>query len=499
MDKKVKTKAVIIYYIYSILLVAGMTISGLFFRKSIEPVNFTVLYLVIVVMSAIWWGTGPSILSTVLGVMAFDFFFVPPYNSFAVDDLRYLYTFVGFFVIAIAVCFLASRVRKQAIEAGEREARTAVLYRFSSELAACETSNEVLGIIRKNVGEIMGCSVAVFMAEEPAAYDNDFPVNEHENSIAGWVYKNGTAAGRGTDTLRSAQGLYVPLNTAQGTAGAMGIYFRDERPVLEAKEMDLLNALASQSAVAVQRAKLGDATRQMELAKQTEKLQATLLNSISHDLRTPLVSITGALSTLKQDYGAIEEKARKELVENAYEESMHLNRLVANLLDMTRVEAGTLKINIKPCELRDVIGASLQTLKDKLDKRDVKINIPEDIFEIPMDFSLMMRVFINLIDNAAKYSAADSSIEISAEKQENEVLINVIDHGFGIPAGDLEHIFDKFYRAVKPRQVSGTGLGLSICKGIVEAHHGRIWAANNKDQGAVIKVLLPLQEKEKGN
>jgi len=496
MDKKIKTKTELLHYIYSILLVSAMTVIGLFFRKSIEPANFTVLYLVIVVMSAVWWGTGPSVLSAVLGVMVFDFFFVPPYNSFAVSDFRYLYTFAGFLAIAIAVGLLASRARKQAIEAGEREARTAVLYRFSSELAACETGNEVLGIIRKNVGEIMGCSVAVFMSEEPVAYDDDFPVNEHENSIAGWVYKNGKAAGRGTDTLRSARGLYVPLLTAQGAAGVIGIYFRDEKAGLETKEMDLLNALASQSAVAVQRAKLADASRQMELAKQTEKLQATLLNSISHDLRTPLVSITGALSTLKEDYGGIEEKARKELLENAFEESTRLNRLVANLLDMTRVEAGTLKINIKPCELRDVIGAALQALKDKLEKRDVKINIPGDIFEIPMDFSLMMRVFINLIDNAAKYSPPNSEIEISAEKQGNDVLISVNDKGFGIPEGDLEHVFDKFYRAVKPKQVSGTGLGLSICKGIIEAHHGRIWAVNNKDKGATINIILPMKKDE---
>jgi two-component system sensor histidine kinase KdpD len=234
----------------------------------------------------------------------------------------------------------------------------------------------------------------------------------------------------------------------------------------------------------------------MEIAKQTEKLQTALLNSISHDLRTPLVSITGTLSTLKQDYSAIENEARKELLETAYEESMHLNRLVGNLLDMTRVEAGTLKINKKLCELRDVIGASLQALKDKLDKREVRVKIPEDIFEIPMDFSLMMRVFINLVDNAVKYSSVDSFIEISAQTQGKEILISVKDCGFGIPEGDLEHIFDKFYRATKPRQVSGTGLGLSICRGIVEAHGGKIWAGNNKDKGAVISILLHGREKE---
>jgi two-component system sensor histidine kinase KdpD len=407
-----------------------------------------------------------------------------------------VYSFAGFLAIAIVVGVIASRSRRQAIEAGEREARLAVLYRFSSELAACESEYEVQEVIRKNIGEIMECAVAVFKPGEPPVYDDNFPASEHENSIAVWVYSNGLSAGRGTKILNSSLGLYIPLKTAQGICGAVGIYFRDGRDAVDDKEFVLLNALASQSAVAVQRAGLAEIARQMEIAKQTEKLQTALLNSISHDLRTPLVSITGTLSTLKQDYSAIENEARKELLETAYEESMHLNRLVGNLLDMTRVEAGTLKINKKLCELRDVIGASLQALKDKLDKREVRVKIPEDIFEIPMDFSLMMRVFINLVDNAVKYSSVDSFIEISAQTQGKEILISVKDCGFGIPEGDLEHIFDKFYRATKPRQVSGTGLGLSICRGIVEAHGGKIWAGNNKDKGAVISILLHGREKE---
>jgi two-component system sensor histidine kinase KdpD len=160
------------------------------------------------------------------------------------------------------------------------------------------------------------------------------------------------------------------------------------------------------------------------------------------------------------------------------------------------VESGSLKINIKPCDLRDVIGSSLQVLKDRLEKRKVRVDIADGIFEVPMDFSLMMRVFINLVDNAAKYSPPESDIEISAGLKGDDVVIKVVDRGFGIPEQDLERIFDKFYRAEKPRQVSGTGLGLSICRGIVEAHNGRIWAQNNPDFGASVYLAVPAHIKE---
>jgi two-component system sensor histidine kinase KdpD len=321
-------------------------------------------------------------------------------------------------------------------------------------------------------------------------------MEEHEKTIAGWVFKNEKEAGWSTDILPAAKAHYLPLKTSQGVFGVLGVFFKKDKEGLDSRENSLLNALASQAAAAVQRIKLFELSRQMELVRETEKLQVALLNSISHDLRTPLVSIMGALSSLLQDSSLLDAEMRKELLKTAYEDSDSLNRLVGNLLDMTRVEAGTLKINAKPCDLRDVVGTSLQALKDKLEKRNVRINISQNMPEVPMDFTLMMRVFVNLVDNAVKYSNQDMPIEITAEPSESEVKIEVKDKGFGIPEEDITHIFDKFYRAVKPRQVTGTGLGLSICKGIVEAHGGRIFAENNSDKGATLTVILPLGAKK---
>ena len=437
---------------------------------------------------------------SILSVLLFDYFLIPPYLSFTVSDFQYIFTFIGLLIVGLVISTLASKTRHQAIKAQEKEAQITILYRLSKDLAVSDSLENALHTIRMNVGQIFNCHTAIFLPAgsgiELSSFDSEFPTEEHERAIATWVFKNEKEAGWSTDILPDAKAYYLPLKTSQGAFGVLGVFFENSKKGLDPRENSLLSALASQAAVAIQRIKLFEVSRQLKLVRETEKLQAALLNSISHDLRTPLVSITGALSSLLEDSSSLDPKMRKELLKSAYEESGSLNRLVGNLLDMTRVEAGTLKINAKFCDLRDVIGTSLQALKDKLEKRDVRIDIPQNMPEIPMDFTLMMRVFVNLVDNAVKYSNQDTPIEITAKLMDNEVKIEVKDKGFGIPEEDITRIFDKFYRAVKPRQITGTGLGLSICKGIAEAHGGRIFAENNPDKGATLTVILPLETKK---
>jgi two-component system sensor histidine kinase KdpD len=491
----------IVSYIFSFLSVVLITLLGHYARYVMAPENLVIFYLLAVVMAAIWWGRGPAVATSFLSVLAFDYFLVPPYFTFAVSDLQYIVTFAGLLFVGIVVSALASKTREQGIEARGREARTALLYRLSKDVAASDSLETVLSEVRKNVEEIFGCLSAVFLPVsgsllDPGSFSPGFPVDEHEKTIAAWVFLNAKPAGWGTGTLSAAKAQYIPLTTSHGTIGVLGFFFKEDRKKLEVREEELLSALASQAAVAIQRVKLAEVSRQMELVRETEKLQTALLNSISHDLRTPLVSIMGALSSLLEE-AKVDEKTRRELLETAFEESGNLNRLVGNLLDMTRVEAGTLKLRLKPCELRDVIGSALQFLKDKLEGRQITEDIAPDLPEIPMDFTLMMRVFINLIDNAVKYSHPEMPILISARLEEDTVRVEVKDRGFGIPDEDLTRIFDKFYRAVRPRQVTGTGLGLSICKGFVEAHGGTIFARNNPDKGATLTVILPLSAKGK--
>ena len=487
-------------YLVSIALVIIVTFFGALVRKTIAPTNIVIFYLLIVVITAVWWGRRVAVMVSFLSVLVFDYFLVPPSLTFVVSDLQYIFTFIGFLIVGLVISALASKTRQQAIQAQEKEAQVTILYRLSKDLAVSDSLEAALRIIRINVEQIFNCHTAIFLPAgssiELSSFDSEFPIEEHERAIATWAFKNEKEAGWGTDILPAAKAYYLPLKTSQGVFGVLGVFFKKNKAGLDSRENSLLSALASQAAVAVQRIKLFEVSRQMELVRETEKLRAALLSSISHDLRTPLVSIIGALSSLLQDSSSLNADMRKELLKTAYEDSSSLNRLVGNLLDMTRVEAGTLKINARLCDLHDVVGTSLQALKDKLEKREVRISIPRDIPEVPMDFTLMMRVFVNLVDNAIKYSNQDTLIEIMVQILENQVKIEVKDEGFGIPEEDLTRIFDKFYRALKPRQVTGTGLGLSICKGIVEAHGGQIFAGNNSDKGATLTVVLPLEVKK---
>ena len=481
-------------YLFSIVLVSATTLFGELIKKKLEPTNLGMLYLLIVVIAAVRWGEGPAIVTSVLGAVCFDFFLIPPYLTLTVAHIQYVFTLIGFLVVGLVVSTLASKMREQAIQARTQEAQTAALYRLSIDLANSESFSASLQAIRKNISHVLNCQSAIFLpsakAIESISYDPGFIPTDEEKKIALWVFNNVLSAGMWTDNFTDNKNHYVPLKTSQGVLGVLGIKFKENKNVITAGEANLLEAFVSQSAVAIQRARLAEESRQIELMRQTEKLQSALLSSISHDLKTPLATITGALTTLI-DAPDVDESAGKELLETARDESDRLNLLVNNLLDMTRMEAGALRISREPCELRDVLGASLEQLKEKIGHRNVKIVIPKDFPDVPMDFSFMMKVFINLIDNALKYSSPDSLISITADSVNNKAQIEIKDQGIGIHEGDLKKIFNKFYRAEKPRHIKGTGLGLSICKAIVEAHGGEIYARNNSDKGATFVIVLP--------
>ncbi len=503
MKKSKLTQNKILPYLKSLAIIGLVTFLGWFPKEILGSENLVMFYLLIVVMVAIWWGRGPAIMTCVVSVLAFDYFFVWPHLSFVGFDIESLCTMIGFLIIGLVVSGLASKTRQQAIEAREQETQATMLYHLSKDLAASNSFEEVLQIVRINVGKIFNCYVAVFLLADQdhkldlISFDPGLPLNEREKIIAGWVCEHGQSAGLCTENFTESKGQYLPLKTSQGVSGVLGIFFKEDQTVCDIRENYLLSTLANQAAIAIQRTKLAEVSSQIELMRETEKLQTALLNSISHDLRTPLVSIMGVLDSLLHDSSSLDQQTREELLATAYEDSDHLNRLVSNLLDMTRLEAKALKIHIEHCELRDVIGASLQPLRDEIEKRNILIRIPEDFPEVPMDFVLMMSVFINLVDNAVKYSRSETTIEITAECLEDKIKIDVKDEGMGIPKDDLVKIFDKFYRAVKPRQITGTGLGLSICKGIVEVHGGQILAENNSDRGVTVSVILPLLRKEK--
>ncbi|MBI3944139.1 MAG: sensor histidine kinase KdpD [Chloroflexi bacterium] len=484
-------------YLQSILLVTGAALLGELIRPFIHPTNLVMLFLLSVLIAAVRWGRGPSIFVSILSVLIFDFFFVPPRLTFAVTDTQYLITFAGLLAVGVVISTLAARAREQADSAQRREAQTAALYALSHDLAAAVGRKAIVESIIAHVNQTFSREVAVFLPEGESlvfvSASPGFTFGQDEYAVATWAYRHGQEAGRGTDTLSAADARYHPLKTASGIMGVLAVERVNSKTLLTPEQRRLLDAFANQAALAIERAKLAEEAGHAQLLQETEKLQTALLNSISHDLRTPLSSITGSLSGLLDKDAVYDEMTRHELLKTAHEEAERLNHLVGNLLDMTRLEAGAMKITKEPYDVQDLIGAALQQVANRLGNRPVNVDLPDGLPLVPMDFVLISQVLINLLDNAIKYSPAHIPIDISVRQVNNQMQIQIADRGPGIPADDLTRVFDKFYRVQPSSKISGTGLGLSISKGIVEAHGGRIWADNRSGGGAVVTFSLPLE------
>ncbi|MBK8822208.1 MAG: sensor histidine kinase KdpD [Anaerolineales bacterium] len=483
-------------YLLGLLLVTISTSIGLFIRGNLEPANLVMLYLASTVISAIYLGRGPSLLTAIAGVLAFDYFLVPPYLTFAVSDTQYFITFIALLVISLVVSSLTARVREQAEAAIQREKQTAALYDLSKDLTSAADLLQVANIIISQIGNAFGRDVAIFLPDNQQlqifASSPNYQPDENELAVAAWAYQHDQPAGRGTDTLPAASLRCHPLKTSNGIVGVLGVHSKDQTNFLSSEQRLTLAAFANQSALAIERTRLSEQASQAELLRATESLQTALLNSISHDLRTPLVSITGALSSLDEDNGLLNESARRALIENARGEADRLNRLVGNLLNMTRIESGAIKLRLESEDIQDVIGTALEQLGSRVANRKIQVNVPVGFPLVPMDFTLIAQVLVNILENAVKYSPADSTIEVSAELLDETIRLKIADRGAGIPSEDLTRIFDKFYRVQRPENVSGTGLGLSISKGIVEVHHGTIYASAREGGGTIITIELPL-------
>jgi two-component system sensor histidine kinase KdpD len=456
------------------------------------------LYLVSTVIAAVFLGRGPALLTSILGVLTFDFFLIPPYMTLAVSDTQYLLTFIGLFVVSLVVSSLTARIKEQADVAIQRESQTSALYNLVRDLTSATDLNQVANIIISQIGQAFGHKVAIFLPENGQlrvyASTTDYHPDENELAVGAWAFDHDQPVGLGTDTLPAASVRCQPLKTARGPIGVLGIHPIEPGKLFTPEQRQLFIAFAHQAALAIERASLAEQARHTELLQATEKLQTALLNSISHDLRTPLASITGALSSLQEKTLTLNQKDRDNLLDTAHEEAERLNRLVENLLNMTRLEAGAIHLRLEPNDIQDVIGASLEQMGERLANRPVKINLSSDLPLIPMDFILIGQVLVNLLDNAVKYSTVETLIEVNVTQALDEVTIEICDRGIGIPSTDLERVFDKFYRVERPESVRGTGLGLTICKGIVESHGGTIRANNRPGGGTIISVTLPKEK-----
>jgi two-component system sensor histidine kinase KdpD len=489
-------------YAYSTLLVAAATIASYPIQGMIHPTNLVMIYLAAVVVAALYWGRGPSMLASLLSVLAFDFFFVQPKLTFTVTDTQFLLTFLGLLIVGTIISNLTAQVHDQLEALQQREAQTSTLYSLSRDLTTAVGLDAVLQTVINHIGETICRDTVILLPKgeglETRAASEGFILDVDEEAVALWAYQHGQPAGRGTSTLPAASVRYLPLKTTHGTVGVLGAKPTSHGDLLAPEQRQFLDAYANLAALAVERAQLDEQASQAQVLRATEKLQTALLNSISHDLRTPLASISGALDSLaeaEQDGEhriQLDRPARLELLENAREQARRLNRLVGNLLEMTRLEAGAIKLNRMESDIQDIVGAAVASMKDHLAIHPICIEAPETLPSVQVDFVLIEQVLVNLLDNAAKFSPPETPIDIIARRSGAAVEITVRDQGPGIPADDRTKVFDKFYRVNRRDGIGGTGLGLSICKGIIEAHGGRIWVSDFPPGGTQVSFILPI-------
>jgi two-component system, OmpR family, sensor histidine kinase KdpD len=483
-------------YAASILLVVVATLTCQLSQPFLDPINMVMVYLLAVILGSVKLGLKPAILTAFLGTLAFDFFFVPPHFTFAVANPQYIITFAALFSVGVVISTLVSQARERAEVIRARELQTASLYYLSRALAAAADIGAVLKAVVKHVGEALNAKVALFLPEgerlDVMAVSEGMTVDLKEQAVADWAFRNRHPAGRGTDTLVSASLIHLPLQTASNVLGVMGVRLESEPDYRSTESRRLLDAFATQAAMAMERVQFSRQAEQAQILQARENLERALLNSISHDLRSPLASVTGVLSSLRDEGAHLSEPARRELLDTACGEADRLNRFVGNLLDMTRIEAGALRLRREACDVQDLVGCALAVLEARLGDREVSFRMPPIMPLVPMDLVLMTQVLVNILENSIKYSPLGSPLEIVAAADKGWLELQLSDHGRGVPEQDLKRVFDKFYRIPVPEGAGGTGLGLSICKGLVEAHGGRIKAENRSGGGLTIIIRLPL-------
>jgi two-component system sensor histidine kinase KdpD len=481
----------------------GMVGIGLGVAKLIEPFfsieNVDLVFLTAVVGVSVRYGLGPSLLASLAASLCYNFFFLPPVYTFTITDPTNIVAFFFFMLIAILVSNLAGRVRAQATAASQRVRTTESLYAFSRKLAGTAALDDVLWATAYQIALMLKVRVVLLLPEQgriavKAGYPPEDQLDPADLAAANWTWENDRVAGRGSDTLPGAKRLFLPMRTGRGPIGVIGIDDDRAGPLLTPDQRRLLDALTDQGALAIERVHLVEDMDRVKRDAESDRLRQALLTSISHDLKTPLAAVLGAATTMRDLAPHLSDAQRTELISTIVEESERLNRFIANLLDMTKLESGAVVPNSAAHDLGELVGATLRRATSILAQHTVKLDLGQDLPMIEVDPVLFEQALFNLLDNAAKYAPAGSAIELRAGQSGGQVELQVRDEGEGIPPAELETVFDKFYRVRKGDHVRpGTGLGLAIARGFIEAMGGRLSAGNRSDRsGAAMTIRLPV-------
>jgi two-component system sensor histidine kinase KdpD len=486
-------------YLLSTAYVIGALAFGLLLSSVVDVRNIALVFLMAVLASAVSAGLWPALFASVLSALMLNFFFLQPLYTLDISDPESVIALAFFFGVAVIASNLTARVQRQASAARQRARTTEDLYLFSKKLAGTGTLDDVLWATAFQIASMLKVRVVLLLPdhgtiEVKAGYPPDDTLDDADIAAARWAWENNRAAGRGADTLPGAKRLYLPLRTGSMAVGVIGLDSDKQGPLLTPEQQRLLDALADQAAVAIERTQLVADVDRAKLAAEADRLRSALLTSISHDLKTPLAAIMGAAGTLKEFAPALPIEARVELLGTVIDESERLNRFIANLLDMTRIESGAMEPNFAFHYVGDIVGTALSRARKIIGQHKTEVNIPPDLPMLRVDPVLFEQVLFNLLDNASKYAPEGSSLRIQAWTDDGWVILQVIDEGPGIPAEDLERVFNTFYRVRKGDQVTaGTGLGLSISRGFIEAMGGTIKAERRIDRsGTIFTIRMPV-------
>lgn len=485
-------------YFVALLVVLAVTAVNLLLVDTSPWFGYQVVGLtdlMAVLLIAIYVGRGPALLTATVSAITWNFLFIEPRLTFSISRVQDTIMLVMYFAIALFAGNLTARLRHQEQRARHSAERTMALYTLAHETSTAVDMDHVLVTAVNQLRQVFDAEVAVILlngselAQQPHP-SSTLTVGEKDYGVALWSFQHGAPAGLFTDTLPSASAQYLPLLTPNRTVGVIGIRTRGR---LTFDQEVLLQTFVSQISLVVERELLDESAKQAMMLRESERLYTTLLNSISHELRTPLATITGASSSLLDPLTGRDESIRTELMNNIQSAAERLNRLVENLLDMSRLESGRLTLKPEWCDIGDIIGVAVGRLKSSLVTRQVNITIAPDLPLIRVNFGLIEQALVNILDNICRYTPENTPVTIEANRRRNTLQIRLMDRGPGIPPEDLERIFVKFYRL--PGSITGgTGLGLSIARGLVEAHGGTLRAENNPDGGLSFVLNFPLTE-----
>lgn len=480
-------------YLLALLIIAGGTSISILARPYITPANLVMLYLLGLVAIAMRCSRQIAVVASFVSVAAFDFFCVPPYLTFQVRDYEYLLTFAAMLVVALVISAQTAGIRKQASEAATRQARSEMLYHLSRRVAGQTRVFDTARAAAEYAEEVFQARVVMFPAIERrisfTRRTSDWLfLPEDEEQTAQWVQEHGEKAGAGTEVFHNATALYLPLKGSREAVGVMGVL--GPRGSFDSEQMQLLSLFAHQTATAMEHIRTRNAAEAARVQMKTEQMRSSLLSAVSHDLRTPLASITGAASTLRSQSDKLDPETRQELIESIADEAERLSRLVSNLLDMTRLESGIeLRRDLYPLE--EIVGAALQRVERQLAGREVTTILPDNLPLVSGDDVLLGQLLVNLLENAARHTPEGTPIEVRAASLNRAIVLEVLDRGPGFDPGEEQRIFEKFHRG-RSAGARGAGLGLAICRAIAEAHGGSIEAFNREDGGAAFRISLPL-------